>query len=517
MSLGTAAVALSPTAASAAEASAKTRVFNVRDAGAAGDGTSMDTNALQAAIDTCARGGGGSVLFPAGRYLTGTLFLKSRVTLHLEAGAVLLGSRNLDDYPRTVAAVRSYTDNYTERSLIYGENLENVSLQGRGVIDGQGAAFKGPYKVRPYLIRFISCRGVSVRDLTLKDSPMWVQHYLACDEVCIDGLTVASKCNHNNDGLDIDGCQRVRIANCDINSGDDAIVLKSTLDRPCRNVVITNCVLSSDCNAFKLGTESNGGFENIALSNCAIYDTNLAGIALELVDGGTLDRVNISNVAMHNVRGAIFIRLGNRARPFKEGQAPPSQGVLRNISISDVQAIGADRTGCSITGLPGQLAENIALDNICITFVGGEKESEALKPVPEHPEKYPEYKMFGVLPAYGFYCRHVRGLRFSNVRVDFIEPDPRPSLICDDVEDLEIFGWNAAMASKIHAVIHFDNVRQALLHGCRCPSGAAAFLRVEGKTSEKIKLLANDLSGTAKPVALAPGLSKKVATTSPAS
>jgi polygalacturonase len=240
----------------AAESTRGPGTVDVKTLGARGDGVTLDTRALQRAIDACALNGGGTVHFPPGRYLSGTLFLQSRVTLALQAGATLLGSPQLKDYPPTIPLLRSYTDNYTERSLIYGENLEQIALEGRGVINGQGAAFKGAYKLRPYLLRLIGCRHVAVRDLTLKDSPMWVQHFLACDGLCLDGLTVLSKCNHNNDGLDIDGCQRVRVANCDINSGDDAIVLKSTLARPCKQVVITYCILRSECNAFKLGTES---------------------------------------------------------------------------------------------------------------------------------------------------------------------------------------------------------------------------------------------------------------------
>ena len=245
------------------------------------------------------------------------------MALHLEAGATLLGSPNLADYPPTIPGLRSYADNYTERSLIYAENADRIALYGQGVIDGQGAAFKGPYKARPFLLRFVACRDVVMRDLTLQDSPMWVQHYLACEGVVIAGLTVRSRCNGNNDGIDIDGCTRVRIAHCDIRSGDDAIVLKSTLARPCRDVAVTNCILSSNCNAFKLGTESNGGFENITLSNCTMHDTRLAGIALESVDGGTLDRVTIQNVVMDQVRCPLFIRLGNRARSFQPGMAVP--------------------------------------------------------------------------------------------------------------------------------------------------------------------------------------------------
>ena len=166
---------------------------------------------IQKSIDDCAARGGGTVSLPPGHYRSGTIVLRSNVTLHLEAGAVLSGSTDLADYPSHIPAFRSFTDTYTEKSLIYAENVEDIAIEGRGLIDGQGAAFQGPYKVRPYMIRIIQCRNVSVTGVTMKDSPMWVQHYLACDGVLIDGITVLSKCNANNDGIDIDGCQRVRI------------------------------------------------------------------------------------------------------------------------------------------------------------------------------------------------------------------------------------------------------------------------------------------------------------------
>ena len=162
----------------------------------------------------------------------------------------------------------------------------------------------------------------------MRDSPMWVQHYLDCEGVSIRDVTVRSRVNHNNDGIDIDGCRRVRISDCDIWSGDDAIVLKSTFAGPCRDVTVTNCVISSNCNALKLGTESNGGFENIVMSNCTIYDNRLAGIALEMVDGGTLDRVIVSNIVMNKVGAPIFMRLGNRARPYTENGPRPGMGQL---------------------------------------------------------------------------------------------------------------------------------------------------------------------------------------------
>ena len=421
-------------------AGARPGLINVREQGAAGDGALVDTKAIQQAVDTCATSGGGVVYFPPGKYLSGTVYLKSNVTLYLERGAVLLGSKDLSNYPVTVAQYRSYTDNYTERSLIYGENLENVGLGGQGTIDGQGAAFKGPYKVRPYMIRMIGCRNVEVSGVTLKDSPMWVQHYLACENVYLHGMTVASRVNANNDGIDIDSCDRVRIADCDISSGDDAIVLKSTSARPCRNVTVTNCVLSTACNALKLGTESNGGFENIAISNCAVYDTRLAGIALEIVDGGVMECVNVSGVTMNKVGAPVFVRLGNRARPFQEGTGKPGMGRLRNVIISNVQATGAGKTGCSITGLPKHLVEHVTLENVRLWFDGGGTREDAQRAVPELPDKYPEFSMFGVLPAYGFYCRHARKLTFHNVEVYAAGEEARLPLVTEDVEDVTVAG-----------------------------------------------------------------------------
>jgi hypothetical protein len=488
-----AAVAL-PRASAAAEVPPRPGRFAVTEFGAKGDGQTLDTDPLQQAIDACGQNGGGTVRFPPGRYLTGTLRLRSRVTLEFDPGATLLGSRRLEDYPSIVPSIRSYTDNYTERSLLYGEQLEHVTLRGRGIIDGQGAAFKGAYKVRPYLIRMVSCRDVSVHELTLKDSPMWVQHYLACEEVLIDGITVRSKCNANNDGIDIDGCQRVRIANCDIQSGDDAMVLKATLNRPCQQVVISNCLLSSDCNAFKLGTESNGGFSDIALSNCVLYDTRLAGIALEMVDGGTLERVTVSNVTMTNVRGPIFIRLGDRARPFQAGQPRPGVGRLRSVQLSDIQATGADPAGCSISGLVEHPVESVTLSNIRLHFAGGGAEDQARRPVPEKPESYPEYSMFGTLPAYGFYCRHARNVAFNNLEVSCAKPDARPSLICDDVDQLRLFAWQALTVPSGAPAIRLLNVRDALVQACRATAGTATYFQVAGKETTHIRFVANELS-----------------------
>jgi polygalacturonase len=476
------------------EPDTKSAIYNVRDFGAVGDGRTSSTAAIQKAINNCAENGGGAVLLSAGSFLSGTIYLKSNVALHLSAGSVLLGSTNLEDYPVTVQAFRSYTDNYTNKSLIYGENLQNVTIEGSGVIDGQGAAFKGPYKVRPYLIRLVTCQNVLVKDVTLKDSPMWVQHYLACDDVHVRGVTVRSRVNHNNDGINIDCCHRVCVSDCNIWSGDDAIVLKSTASRACENVVITNSVLSSLCNAIKMGTESNGGFKNVVVTGCSIYNTNLAGIALEIVDGGVLDQVVVSGITMRNVRVPIFLRLGDRARPYKKDVKRPSVGVFRNVTISDIEASASSNLGCSITGLPNHEIENVTLSNIRISVPGGGTEEDAKKAVPEKPEAYPECTMFGTLPAYGFYCRHVRGLRLRNVQLTCREPDMRPALVFDDVQRAEIEALHARCMKNGSPLLRLIQVKEVFIRGCVAPTGMGTFLRLEGDKTAQVSLIGNDLS-----------------------
>jgi hypothetical protein len=480
---------------SASAAPAAEVLYDIRDFGAKPDGQTICTQAIQAAIDKCAAEGGGTVYLPPGRFLTSTLFMKSGITLRLDNGCTLLGSPDLAQYPVTIPAFRSYTDNYTERSLIYGEKLERIAIVGRGVIDGQGAAFKGPYKVRPYMIRFVECREVVVEGITLRDSPMWVQHYLACDDVRIDGVTVKSHVNHNNDGINIDSCHRVVVTGCNIDSGDDAIVLKSTSARLCKDVVVTGCVLRSTCNGLKMGTESNGGFRNIVMTGCVIHDTRLAGVTLQIVDGGIMDRVVVSDITMTGVGAPIFIRLGNRARPFVEGMERPGIGVLRNVTISNIEASGANPTGCAIAGLPEAAIENVTLSNIRLSFAGGGTLEDAARSIPEHPEKYPEYSMFGRLPAYGLYCRHVRGLKLLNVQLQLAKEDKRHAVVLEDVHNAAVDALDVPYSDGAAPLLQLTDVRNVFVRNCTPPAGTGVFLRLQGAASRGITLATNDFSG----------------------
>ncbi len=478
--------------------------YSVKAYGAAGDGKQVDTRAIQAAIDAAAEAGGGTVFFPAGVYLSTTVFLKSRITLHLGAGATWLGGRDPADYPPARPKIRSYTDNYVNQSLIYGEDLEDVAITGRGVIDGQGEAFHWTeYRNRPYIIRLVSCRNVLIEGVTLRNSAMWMQHYLACENLTVRGISVFNHVTYNNDGIDVDGCRAVRIADCVFDSDDDALCLKSTTGRPTRDVTITNCVLSSHCNAFKMGTESNGGFTDITATNCVIRSPGnsqstygnqrgMAGIALEIVDGGALDRVSISHFTMQGISVPIFLRLGNRARPYETGMPKPPIGSFQNVQLSHITATGVSNIGCSITGLPERRIANVTLSDLDLEFEGGGTLEDARRDVPLKPEAYPESSMFGVLPAYGFYCRDVEGLTFRSLTLRRSAPDARPALVCGAVRNLVLEGVAVQGPDAEFPAIVFQRVENAWLRGCRTLSPLAVFLRL-GDGTRDVSLTGSDL------------------------
>jgi polygalacturonase len=479
------------------------RVYDIRTFDAVPGGKRLCTQAIQKAIDRCAERGGGTVYFPPGVWLSGTLTLRSHVTLELEAGACLLGSANPADFPEQLPKLRSYTDHYVRQSLIRGEDLEQVAIRGRGTIDGQGAKFRWKeYKNRPYVIRLVNCRDVLVEGITLRDAPMWMQHYLACYRVRIHGITVHDMVTYNNDGIDIDGCRDVVISDCMILSLDDALCLKSTSSRACENVTITNCVLSSHCNALKMGTESVGGFRNITITNCAIssppqkgtvpflrptmpgvvpaakigtvpakplagHARGISGIALELVDGGALEGITVSNVTIDGVNTPIFLRLGNRARPIADDMPRPGVGTFRNVLLSNIVATRTGRIGCSITGVPGHPIENVCLSNVQLSFEGGGSKQDAAKTVAEQEAHYPEASMFGVLPAYGFYCRHVVGLKLRDVQLRTLQPDLRHALVCDDVQRLVLDGIDVQPAADAAAAVCLIHSPAAEIHHCR--------------------------------------------------
>jgi len=428
--------------------------FNVSGFGAVGDGETINTHAIQSAIDACAKAGGGNVILPAGSYLSGTLILKDHVNLRLEEGATLLGSTNPEDYPAIKTRIRSYYEDIVLQSLIFGEDLNHVSITGKGTIDGQGAAFvvntkKKPdrYHDRPHLIRLYACKNVLVRDINLQNSAMWMQHYLACENLTITGIKVYNHANQNNDMIDIDGCRNVIISDCYGDTDDDALTFKSTSEHACENITVTNYILSSHCNAIKCGTESTGGFKNFSISNCVIQPSadedpifgkrnGISGISLEIVDGGIMNGITISNISMDGPEVPIFIRLGNRGRKHFRDAEIPAVGQLSNILISQVIARNAGKTGCAITGIPGYPVRKIKLSNMNLEFKGGVDDPPDPSEIPELEDLYPESSMFGELPAYAFFIRHAENISLSDITATTLQPDARKPLLTEDVRGI---------------------------------------------------------------------------------
>jgi polygalacturonase len=457
---------------------------NVRDHGAAGDGTTLDTAAIQRAIAAVAAVGGGTVHLPAGRYLTGSIVLESKVTLELAEGAVLLGSTDTAHYRRL---------NFL--ALVLADGKHDIAIRGRGTIDGQGRVFGAAHPLpatggplpdaheasRPVLLNFRGCRNVRVEGVMLRDSGCWVQLYRDCQGVTVEDVTVRSIAALTNDGIDIDGCKRVVVRNCDIDSGDDGICLKSSRQF-CEDVLVERCRVRSSCNALKFGTASHVGFRNITCRDLEIHDTYLSAIALEMVDGGTIENVTISKVSITTTSNALFVRLGHRTGP-----AP---GTLKGVVISDVTAEIPDRPRremnkfsgpwrhrcqtmlpASITGLPGHPVREIVLRDWTLVYGGAGDNAAAipeLAAIPEAADCYPECTMFGPLPAWALFCRHVERLTLERVAFRLTGRDARPALACDDVRRLALSDVRIEHPGRTASPILLNDVVEATI---RAPAG----------------------------------------------
>lgn len=442
---------------------------NVREFGAKGDGVILDHKAIDAAIDDCAAHGGGTVTVPVGIYLCGTIHLKSNVNLYLESGAKILAapaSMNAYDAPELFEGV-AYQDGghtYFHNSLFWAENEENISITGRGMIDGEGLTTRdtdnggilrgGNVGTGDKAIALKNCKNILLRDITIYRGGHFAVIMTGCGIGTIDNLTIDT----NRDGIDIDCCKYISVTNTKVNSpNDDGIVLKSSyaLKRPvlCENIMITNCLVTGYklgtfldrtyvpakvnwvCGRIKLGTESNGGYRNIAISNCTcIYSS---GLAFEEVDQGKMENVVVSNISLSHVHHyPIYITTGCRNRGPKE-VTTPSTG--RNISITNVIADDVDSlAGIIITGMKNAPLRDIALSNIQIEYRGGGTAELANREYREQGTNYPEPRWAGPTPSYGMFVRHVDGLSVSNVKFTTKKTDSRPPVILDNVTNWKI-------------------------------------------------------------------------------
>ena len=459
------------------------RDYVITDYGAKSDTTVLCTAALQQCIDRCSADGGGRVVIPAGAYKTGTIILRSNVHLHLELGATLYGSTDLKDYRRVKSSYQSLRTNVETVQLIYADSVDNVTIDGYGTIDGQGRVFpklswNDEGITRPHLLRFIQSCNITVKDITLKNSGCWMQHYLACDRLRIDGIKIVNRNNYNNDALDLDGCHDVIVTGMTADSDDDGITLKSTSPRLCEDVTIQNCIVSSHCNAVKLGTETNGGFRNISIRGIVVKPSSdqrekffgqwigTSALSLEIVDGGIMENVTVSEMTVTGTESPIFVRLGHRGRgyTFTNGTGKPDSiktvGRMRGLYINNVRVKDAGRYGCSITGLPGHPVEDVHLSNISIHHCGGIT-ADSLTAIrqaiqDEKTAAYPEATMWGPLPAKGFYVRHARNVSFDAVEVHTTLPDVRPIFVNDDIDERPLAWGDQGNGTYINPVLCAD-------------------------------------------------------------
>ncbi|GHV45326.1 hypothetical protein FACS189492_2650 [Clostridia bacterium] len=427
-------------------------MYNVMNFGACGDGLQIDTTSLQTAIDA-ASSANEELLIPRGTYLTGTLFLRNHTHITMEEGAVLLGSVDFADYSGNVNLFCDAVDTKRGRALIYAENAADIRLGGKGVIDGRGALFGETHQghgERPFLVRILTSRNVQIEGLTLQKSASWGLHLMDCEDISVRDVKIFNRCNVNNDGIDIDSSRRCVIERCFIDSGDDAVCLKSTCNKPCADISVRNCVITTNWAGFKIGTESVGNFENITFTDSFIYDCNGCAIKICPVDGATVRNVLIDNIRLQSVTGPIFVANGERMRTYHAGQHRDTPGTVECLTISNVfgncrNAVGSLWNGDAwgnamacvcISGTDTNKLNNITVKNINLSMPGGAA-TYPFREVSEMGERYPEFHNFGVLPTWGMYVRHVRDLKTENITLQLFGEDVREEVVLCDVEAVE--------------------------------------------------------------------------------
>ncbi len=454
--------------------------YNVRAFGARGDSVTLDSDAINRAIEAASKAGGGTVRVPAGTYISLSIRLESNIRLHLDAGAVVEAAertetRRYDDPEKNdFKEYQDFGHSHGRNSLIWGEDLENVTIDGpgeiygKGLVDGLGDKAPKIQGTANKAIALKSCHNVNIKDIIIRHGGWFAMLLTGVDNLVLDNL----KIDTNRDGIDIDCCRNVRVSNCSVNTPiDDGICLKSSYAlneaRAPENVTISNCYVSGyvegtmldgtrvydpkkatggrPTGRIKFGTESNGGFKNITISNCVFEKCR--GLALETVDGGLLEDVSISNITMRDTGNSpIFMFLGRRMR----GPEGVPIGKLRRINISNIVAYNVDPKSCVlITGVPDHPIEDVSLSNIQIWFQGGGTAEQAAIEPPDRANTYPEPASFGAMPAYGFYLRHIKGLTLDNIQLHTLTDDARPPIVLSDVNGAEFFRIKADRAAGV--------------------------------------------------------------------
>ncbi|MCH4148132.1 MAG: glycosyl hydrolase family 28 protein [Prevotella sp.] len=457
------------------------KVITSEKAKLVGDGKTLNTVVLQATIDKLSKKGGGTLRFSPGRYLTGGILLRTGVELYLEKGAVLLGSTNPDDYEDLMVkgtTNKSHNDVYS-LALITAYQAKDIKLSGEGTIDGQGREvalnvdslyLKGIKKdntyftrlhrpremVRPNLLSIVECENVNLQGLRFKSSACWGLVFKKCVNLTITGLDVLDRDYWNNDGIDLVDCQHVVIRDTYVNAADDGLCLKSDRAEDANDdILIENCQVESSASAIKFGTASAGGFRNITIRNIKVKDTFRSAIAIESVDGAYCKNILIENIEAKNTGNPIFLRLSGMRWGKRYGTM--EDVVIRNVTCEvpfERPDVGYDMRGpientmvnpmpSSITGVAEAKVKNVLIENVTLTYPGQASKGIRyiplwnIKTIPEEKKSYPEFDMFGELPAYGFYLRHVDGVTFRNVTFKLNGEEFRPAFVLDDAANVK--------------------------------------------------------------------------------
>lgn len=513
------------------------RVYNIRDFGAKGDGEALDTAALQAAIDACARDRGGTVLVPAGTFQIGTTELKSNVTLHIAAGATLLGSADGKQY-HAVDAIPLHGDTTLvdgNWALLFAVHAKNITIEGPGTINGQGFQFHSPVRgqvppsgiggsKRPYHVLAYQCEGLTIRNLDLIDCAFHSIRVIESQRVHMDTLYIHNRVNGNNDGFHFISAKFLTISNCIVLSQDDACALFGS----CQNVTVTNSFFSTRWSVFRFG---GGDVRNIAVSNCILHQVYGCPIKFQGNPGSTYENLSFSNIVLDDVTGPIHVGVGPRPpRRTPPGAPPPAvrddmmqahqdesntPAVLRNISFSNIHGNvttnpgqideakvtsnaneGEKHSAIVFNCVGGATMENVSMEDIHLSFGGGGNAEDAARR--DLPEFAGEYFMLGPIPAYGIYARGVRGLTLHNIRLQTSTPDLRPALIFDRVTDAAVSGLSIMADAAAESAVRFISTKQVLLTGPRLLNATKVFLSLEGTGNDRIIVDGGDISSAAK-------------------
>jgi polygalacturonase len=484
---------------------------NVLAYGAAGDGEALDTPAIQAAIEACSARGGGTVFVPAGRYVTGSLFLHSHITLHLEAGAVLLGSESPADYP-VIQSRWEGSEQLTHAPLIAGHGLQNVAIVGRGTIDGRGAGWWQRHRARtldhprPRLISFTDCTRVLIEGVTVTNSPSWTINPVRCDNVTVHNVTVINPADSpNTDGINPDSCSNVRISNCYVSVGDDCITIKSGSEAehpdkraPCRDVTITNCTMAHGHGGVVIGSEMSGGVRNVVISNCVFVGTD-RGIRFKSRRGrgGVVEDVRVSNIVMTDVLCPITMNLyyapgkwGDQTISDK-GRRPITDGTprFRRIHLSHITAHNVKVAAAFLFGLAEMPIEDISLSDVTLSMA------------PEAGAGYADMADdIELMQRAGIFVRNAHRIRLHNVDV---AGQLGPALRVVDSTEVEISTTAARTPAVQGPVFRLTNVEGAFVHGCQAGPDTEVFLAVDGERTSGIALRGNHLARARQPLQIA--------------